>query len=173
MQIRPINEARMTARWKLGQALSKVERGAGPGRGKKKASKVQSFLKYIKALGLGRNPATEAQRIGTLPEEDLLKKFASNRDLDTLTTASAVVALARRHQTTPRSRRGRLRDAGGGLVTVGGSSPIQTQRPNQPGGRKIVVALALKPLAAGWYPRNACDRNLRTRPDIPRVTCGC
>jgi hypothetical protein len=35
-QIRPVIEARMWARWKLGQLLAKFQRGTGPGRGKRR-----------------------------------------------------------------------------------------------------------------------------------------
>src|SRR5262245_48009717 len=34
-QIRPFTEARHLARWRLGKMLAEIERGAGPGRGKK------------------------------------------------------------------------------------------------------------------------------------------
>jgi hypothetical protein len=42
-QIRPVNELRMRARWKLGQILADVDRGHGPGRGKKVMSPSSSF----------------------------------------------------------------------------------------------------------------------------------
>jgi hypothetical protein len=57
-----------TARWKLGRALDRVERGHGPGRGKKVEPAVQSFTGLLKRLGLASNTATDAHRIGTLPE---------------------------------------------------------------------------------------------------------
>ena len=41
--MRPINETRMAARWKLGKALAAVERGNGPGRGQKMSGGQTSF----------------------------------------------------------------------------------------------------------------------------------
>ena len=58
---------RMYARWKLGRALEKIERGAGPGRGKKSSHDAKSFMAYTSALGLNKDAISRAQRIGTLP----------------------------------------------------------------------------------------------------------
>jgi len=48
---------------------------AGPGRGKKgkTVGKPHSFLKLLRAIGLGNKEATEAQRIGALPSKELQK----------------------------------------------------------------------------------------------------
>src|SRR5258706_4431709 len=46
--MRPINELRMKARWKLGAALAVVERGTGPGRGKKVGGLRPSFQTFIR-----------------------------------------------------------------------------------------------------------------------------
>lgn len=64
-EIRPVNELRMRARWRLGQLLSKMERGTGPGRGKKMSQSETSFRAYLKkTLKLDKARAQEAQRIG-------------------------------------------------------------------------------------------------------------
>jgi hypothetical protein len=69
-----------SSRWRLGQLLAKIERGHGPGPGKKVASHLPSFFKaYIKKIGLTSTTATAAQRIGTLPAADLEKAFAEAR----------------------------------------------------------------------------------------------
>ena len=70
-QIRPVNETKMRARHKLGLLLAKVERGAGPGRGKKEGGPRPSFSDYIKKMDLAETSAKEAQRIGTLPAADM------------------------------------------------------------------------------------------------------
>jgi len=60
--------ARMWARWKLGRALDKVERGKrGP---KEEGVSSPSLTKLLKALDLSKQTALEAHRIGTLPEKE-------------------------------------------------------------------------------------------------------
>jgi hypothetical protein len=71
--MRPINEARMRARWKLGRALAKLERAQG------ERTSVRSFTKFITDLGLTKPTALEAQRIGTLPEDKLIMVFREAR----------------------------------------------------------------------------------------------
>jgi N6-adenosine-specific RNA methylase IME4 len=78
-QIMPVNHDRMYARWKLGQALAKVERGHGPGRGKKDQHDAESFKSYLKTLELEWTAAQRAQRIGTLPSGELDKLFEEQR----------------------------------------------------------------------------------------------
>src|ERR1700757_1575933 len=55
--MRPINETRMLARWKLGRALAQVERGAGPGRGKKVSGDQTSFRDLLRSIDLDKNVA--------------------------------------------------------------------------------------------------------------------
>ena len=59
----PIN---VRARWKLGRVLAKMERGHGPGRGKKKVPNDPSFIGFLKEIGLDKKAAIIAQRIGAL-----------------------------------------------------------------------------------------------------------
>lgn len=94
-EIREVNEAKMRARWRLGQLLSEIERSAGPGRGKKIGSPSQSFTGQLKNWNLESRIATLAQRIGTLPEADLERIFAVNREADVLTTYEELVDEAR------------------------------------------------------------------------------
>jgi hypothetical protein len=50
-----------------------MQRGAGPGRGKKIQSESESFLQYLKKISLSWDGAQAAQRLGTLPEKELAK----------------------------------------------------------------------------------------------------
>jgi hypothetical protein len=68
---------RFMSRWKLGEALARIERAAGPGRGKKDSGAADSFLALLEKLGVAWDAATEAQRIACLPPEDL-EKFCAN-----------------------------------------------------------------------------------------------
>lgn len=90
-QIRPFNEARMLARWKLGQALAKIEKVPGP----KSSRGGNNYSTFLKALGLDKNRAQEAQRIGTLPRPELNKELASAKSNDVLTTFSRLIEVAR------------------------------------------------------------------------------
>jgi len=58
--IRPANEARFEARWKLGQLLAKVERSKG--RSWMSQSGTPKFRNYLKDLGLNKNRANECER---------------------------------------------------------------------------------------------------------------
>jgi hypothetical protein len=78
-QIRPANEARFEARWQLGRLLAKIERGTGPGRGKKMSRAETSFRDYLAEINLDKARASEAGRIGTLPEPELRKDFPKQR----------------------------------------------------------------------------------------------
>lgn len=93
--IRPVNEGRMWARWRLGQLLDKVERKGGPGRGKKNADDRPSFKAQLKQWSLDRHIAEAAQRISTLPTSDLEKALAWARQCDILNTFENLIELAR------------------------------------------------------------------------------
>ena len=85
-EIRPVNEAKMRARWKLGRALAKVERRQGRGKKTDLTSGPEdpksTFTKYIKALGLKSKSAKMAQRLGTLPEDELEAALAQAPEND-------------------------------------------------------------------------------------------
>ena len=80
-EIRPVNEMKMRARWKLGRALAEVERGDPGPAGDKDAARPY-FKDYIKSLGLKKQSAQEAQRLGTLPEDELEAAFAQAPEND-------------------------------------------------------------------------------------------
>ncbi len=86
-KVRPWNEARMRARWRLGQLLSTELRSAGPGRGKKNAGAPQSFVQLLKRIGFkAHKDAYEAQQIGTMPQDELNRVFAENAAYGSLNT---------------------------------------------------------------------------------------
>jgi hypothetical protein len=100
-EIRPLNEARMRARWKLGRALAEMDRQQviGPGRGKvggkTTLSESTSFRVYITEVGLDPRTALEAQRIGEMPEHELEKALAARRAKGELCTLSMLLIVAR------------------------------------------------------------------------------
>jgi hypothetical protein len=65
---RPI--IRMPARWKLGRALAKVERGKPGPAGKDRGHDVPYLKSVLEDLQLDKKAAQRAQRIGTLPGEE-------------------------------------------------------------------------------------------------------
>ena len=87
-EIRPVNETRMRARWKLGQALAAIERAQG-------SRTLGGLRPMLHKVGLKETSAKEAQRIGTLPASELNKAFAAARHQDVLTTYTALTKLAR------------------------------------------------------------------------------
>ena len=98
-KIRPLNEARMLARWRLGQMLAQIERkaGPGPGRGKKGVGfrHPLTFLAVVEKLRLSRDRAVQAQRIGTLPRDELMREFSRSAKLDVLNTYDGICDIAR------------------------------------------------------------------------------
>ena len=81
-EIRPVNEAKMRARWKLGRALAEVERSKGGRPSENSGPEGPSFTKYINDLGLKSKPAKMAQRLGMLPEGGLEAAFAQAPEND-------------------------------------------------------------------------------------------
>src|SRR3954465_8206404 len=51
-QVRAVNELRMRARWRLSQLLAAMDRGTGPGRGKKMLTASTSFRGLLTKLKL-------------------------------------------------------------------------------------------------------------------------
>jgi N6-adenosine-specific RNA methylase IME4 len=93
--MRPINELRMKARWKLGAALATVERGK-PGPVGKDTSAVQKYLKnLLQKIGLDKSVAMEAQRIGTMPDEELEKAYDRARREARLLHYEELIVVAR------------------------------------------------------------------------------
>jgi hypothetical protein len=77
---------RFAAWWRLGEALSKVGRGTGPGRGKKGVSALTSFREVLERLKIDPDSAMNAQRIACLPPEELEAFCASKRESSDLPT---------------------------------------------------------------------------------------
>jgi len=97
-EIRPVNEARMRAYWKLGRALAKVQRAKAGRRGKGNLSTgLTNFRTFLAQLNLTPQTAMIVQRIGTMPETLLEKVFAESRRRDVLTTIDELVICARPH----------------------------------------------------------------------------
>jgi hypothetical protein len=90
--MRPINELRMRARWKLGSALAVVERATHPGKGKLASASLTSLLTR---LALNRQTALEAQRIAALPDEVLAKAFALWRQRNDLLHYTDLIDISR------------------------------------------------------------------------------
>jgi hypothetical protein len=60
--LRPVNEVRFEARWKLGQLLAKVDRQQGGS-----TSRAGTLTPYLKEIGLNKNRANECERIAAIP----------------------------------------------------------------------------------------------------------
>jgi hypothetical protein len=93
--IRPINEGRMRACWKLGQLLAMIERGKAPGKGKMISVSTKSFLLRLKKLNLKKDRAIALQRIGTLPSKELDNSFEAARKDGDLVQFSDLIRIAR------------------------------------------------------------------------------
>jgi hypothetical protein len=88
-----VNELRMRARWLLGQALAGIERGAG--RPDNSGGERRNFKGYIKSIGLKETSAKQAQRMGCMPETDLVRAFALAREHEVLVTTDELIKIAR------------------------------------------------------------------------------
>ena len=75
--IRPANEARFEARWKLGTLLAKEERQERKrtAEGTYVPGRDTGFRAYLRDIGLNKNRAVEAQRIAAIPKEKLAAAF--------------------------------------------------------------------------------------------------
>jgi hypothetical protein len=60
--LRPANELRFEARWKLGQLLAKVERDREGGRPSENRPGSGQFRAYLREIGLNKNRANECER---------------------------------------------------------------------------------------------------------------
>jgi N6-adenosine-specific RNA methylase IME4 len=90
-EIRPLNETRMQARWKLGGLLARIERKPG-GRGKKALTGLGVLLEKI---GLTDPVAIQAQRISHLPENELEKVLVRCHKEGDLCTFRELIVAAR------------------------------------------------------------------------------
>lgn len=120
-QIRPVNETRMRARWKLGRLLAEVERATHPGKGKVALTSLTSLLAE---LDLTPPTALAAQRIGTLPEAELEKALAEARANQSLVAFADLIVWARPYW-YQESRQQRHRDiAAGARMTLQNTGPF-------------------------------------------------
>ena len=79
---------RFASRWRLGEALSQIKRGAGPGRGKKIVGADNLFMATTERLALARETVVDAQRIACLPAEELEAFCAEKRGSPDIPTFS-------------------------------------------------------------------------------------
>ncbi len=93
-QIRPVRELFLDSRWTLGHLLDKLLRGKpGP---QKDNSRAGNYLRdELKRLGLDKNRASEAHRIGALPEDQKTRAYRDAEKQDILPTVSMLVERAK------------------------------------------------------------------------------
>jgi N6-adenosine-specific RNA methylase IME4 len=94
--VRPANETRFEARWRLGQMLAKIEKQRG-GRGQNSSQAGKSFFgNWLKDVGLDKNRASEAQRIGAIPTLEILrdKPFKEAAEQHILNTTQSLIDFA-------------------------------------------------------------------------------
>lgn len=91
------NEARMRARWRLGQMLAAADKAQGQRTDKATSSQAgkKLFAALLKRLKLDKNRAQEAQRIGTMPKIELEKLFQRHRQIGELLTIAELIDAAR------------------------------------------------------------------------------
>jgi hypothetical protein len=126
-QIRPVIEARMWARWKLGQLLAKFQRGTGPGRGKKEAAGQPSFKQSLATLGLNKNTAKQAERIGAMPKKKVERYLARcHRDGDLCSYKELAQRVGRERPTRAAWAilSTRKTDTNGRLIDAGENAPL-------------------------------------------------
>jgi N6-adenosine-specific RNA methylase IME4 len=96
-QVREANEGKIKARWKLGRLLSQIEKGTGPGRGKKVSHGEKSFslMALYRQWDLDKTRASEAQRIAAMPEPKLEGALAKYRGTEDFMTFRELILYAR------------------------------------------------------------------------------
>jgi N6-adenosine-specific RNA methylase IME4 len=95
-EIRDVVEARLRARWKLGQLLAKIARQQGARTDKRTLShNATKFRDYIKEIGINKDAAQRAQRLGCLPLKVLNAAFAHARVQLVLCTIDGLIKQAR------------------------------------------------------------------------------
>jgi hypothetical protein len=95
--MRPINELRMKARWKLGGALKATPRRPGFRRDMITSCTPHTRLyeDLIAELRLDRHVAQDSQRIGTMPDAELAKAFDDARKAERLLHYNDLIVRAR------------------------------------------------------------------------------
>jgi N6-adenosine-specific RNA methylase IME4 len=93
--VRPANEARMWARWRLGQLLALIlTRPAGKRRGSEITGLPQKKAE-LERLGLAGKTVVTAERIGCLPRGELAGALKKAREQGVLMTLDELVRIAR------------------------------------------------------------------------------
>jgi hypothetical protein len=93
--MRPVNESRMRARWKLGRALAEVERRQGKRNDPTSSTRLTNFGSFLEKLGLTRQTAVDVQRLGTMPDDELAKACADARKAERLLHYNELIVRAR------------------------------------------------------------------------------
>jgi hypothetical protein len=93
--IRPARELFLDSRWKLGKMLAKMPRSKPGPKRKGDISRAGKHLDDLEDLGLDKNRAQEAQRIGTLPADEKAKAYAAAKADEVLPTISMLIDVAR------------------------------------------------------------------------------
>lgn len=97
--IRPVNEVKFEARWRLGQLLAEVERqkvGGGRGGALTVSRAGTSYRSLLADLGLNKNRANECERIAAIPAyEKLRKAFEEAQKAGVLNTVESMFMFAR------------------------------------------------------------------------------
>jgi len=125
-EIRPVNEGLMLARWKLGRLLSEVARDAGGRPTANSSTELTSFSSLLKRLGINPQTAMLAQRIGTLPGDDLRRALDAARDQDILCTYTELINRARPYwyQANRKARHEKIAAAATGTLANLGPFPL-------------------------------------------------
>jgi N6-adenosine-specific RNA methylase IME4 len=95
--LRPANEIRFEARWKLGQLLAKMEKRQGE-RTDLTLSRTETksgFRAYLKEIGLNKSRANECQRIAAIPQPKLKNAFEEKAKEGVLNTIKSMFLFAR------------------------------------------------------------------------------
>jgi hypothetical protein len=95
--IRPANELRFRARWKLGGLLAEVERaqGARNDQTSSGARTKSGYRAYLREKGLAKTSANECERIAAIPQEKLAKAFSETEREGVLNTVQSMFLFAR------------------------------------------------------------------------------
>jgi len=144
-EIRPVNEARMRARWRLGAALESVVKDKpGP---KPQGVTSTGLMQFLKQIELDHQTALEARRIAALPDKNFQEAIEQWRARDDLLhyddllhiskpfwtlgkSARRPIGASPRKQRRPRSRRRRssARSRCSTSIRLGPSRHIRTWR---------------------------------------------
>lgn len=122
---------RFLNRWRLGEALRKVTRGAGPGRGKKVAANGNLFSAIRKQLGLAHDAATDVQRLACMPWKNALAYRDEAREQPDMRTFAAAVATQGLSSSATPARSGGRKSSGVRPPPLEPLFPLDEERPAQ------------------------------------------